>query len=77
MKRDITLSIDKEIIKKRKIVSAQKDTSISKMLSDHLKAIIDRDDQYEAAKTDALQALKEGFHLGGRIDWKREDLYEI
>jgi hypothetical protein len=76
MKQNITLSIDKEIIKKGKIIAAQKDTSISKMLGHHLKEIVDREDQYEAAKRGALQALKEGFHLGGRIDWKREDLYE-
>ena len=76
MKQNITLSIDKEIIKKGKVLAAQKDTSISKMLSDQLKEIVEREDQYEAAKRDALQALKEGFHLGGRISWKREDLYE-
>ena len=76
MKQNITLSIDKEIIKKGKVIAAQKDTSISKMLSDQLKEIVEREDQYEAAKRDALQALKEGFHLGGRISWKREDLYE-
>ena len=76
MKQNITLSIDKEIIKKGKVIAAQKDTSISKMLSDQLKEIVEREDQYEAAKRDALQALKEGFHLGGRTNWKREDLYE-
>ena len=76
MKQNITLSIDKEIIKKGKVIAAQKDTSISKMLSDQLKEIVEREDQYEAAKRDALQALKEGFHLGGRISWKREELYE-
>ena len=35
-----------------------------------------KEDQYEAAKRDALQVLKEGYHLGGRIKWKREDLYD-
>ena len=76
MKQNITLRIDKEIIKKGKVIAAQKDTSISKMLSDQLKEIVEREEQYEAAKRGAMQALKEGFHLGGRIDWKREDLYE-
>ena len=76
MKQNITLSIDKEIIKKGKVIAAQKDTSISKMLSDHLKEIVEMADQYEAAKRNALQALKKGFHLGGNINWKREDLYD-
>jgi len=76
MKQNITLSIEKDIIKKSKIIAAQKDTSISKMLSEQLKQIIDREEQYEAAKRSALQTLKKGFRLGGKITWKREDLYE-
>ncbi|HUV59633.1 MAG TPA: DUF6364 family protein [Desulfatiglandales bacterium] len=76
MKQNITLSIEKDIIKKGKIIAAQKDTSISKMLSEQLKQIIDREEQYEAAKRSALQTLKKGFRLGGKITWKREDLYE-
>ena len=76
MKQNITLSIEKEIIKKGKVIAAQKDTSVSKMLSDQLKQIIEKEEQYKAAKRSALQSLKKGFHLGGRINWKREDLYE-
>ena len=76
MKQNITLSIDKEIIKKGKIIAVQKDTSVSKMLSDLLKEIVDKEDSYEAAKKNALQNLKRGFHLGGDVKWSREDLYE-
>jgi hypothetical protein len=76
MKQNITLSIEKDIIKKGKIIAAQKDTSISKMLSEQLKQIIDREEEYEAAKRSALQTLKKGFRLGGKITWEREDLYE-
>ena len=75
MKQNITLSIEKDIIKKGKVIAAQKDTSISKMLSEQLKQIVDREEQYEAAKRSALQTLKKGFRLGGKITWKREDLY--
>lgn len=76
MKQNITLSIEKNIIKKGKLIAAQNGTSISKMLSDQLKQIIDREEQYETAKRSALHALGRGFHLGGKITWKREDLYE-
>jgi len=75
MKQNITLCIEKDIIKKGKLIAAQKGTSLSKMLSDQLKQIIDREEQYEAAKRSALHALAKGFHLGGRISWRREDLY--
>lgn len=76
MKQNITLSIEKDIIRKGKIIAAKKDTSISKMLSEQLKEIVDSEEKYEAAKRSALQTLKKGFSLGGKITWKREDLYE-
>jgi len=76
MKQNITLRMDKEIIKKGKIIAAQKDTSVSKMMSDLLRQIVEKEQQYEAAKQSALQNLEKGFHLGGQITWKRDDLYE-
>jgi hypothetical protein len=76
MKQNITLAIEKEIIRKGKLIAAQNDTSISKMLSDQLKEIIDKEEQYQAAKRKALHTLKKGVHLGGKITWRRENLYE-
>jgi hypothetical protein len=65
MKQNVTLSIEKEIIKKGKVVAARRDTSISKMLADLLKGMVENDERYEAAKRSALQLLKKGIHLGG------------
>ena len=76
MKQNVTLSIEKEIIKKGKVVAARKDTSISKMLADLLESMIASDERYEAAKRSAFQLLNKGIPLGGNINWKREDLYE-
>ena len=76
MKQNITLSLEKEIIKKGKVIAAQKETSVSKMLGDVLGQLVEKEDQYEAAKRSALQSLKKGFNLGGHINWKREDLHE-
>jgi hypothetical protein len=76
MKQNITLSVDKELIKKGKVIAAQKDTSISKMLGEKLKLLVEDEEQYETARRSALQTLKKGYRLGGKITWKREDLYE-
>lgn len=75
MKQNVTLSIEKEIIKKGRVVAARKDTSISKMLSELLNDLVENDDRYEAAKRSAFQFLQKGAHLGGKITWKRENLY--
>ena len=76
MKQNITLSVDKELIKKGKVIAAQSDTSVSKMLSEQLRQMVEDNEQYETAKRSALQTLKKGYRLGGEITWKREDLYE-
>ena len=67
MKQNITLSIEKELIKKGKIIAARKDTSVSKMLSDLIKEVVDDDDRFEAAKRNTLNILKKGFHFGGEL----------
>jgi hypothetical protein len=76
MKQNITLSVDKELIKKGKVIAAQSDTSVSKMLSEQLRQLVEDNEEYETAKRSALQTLKKGYRLGGKITWKREDLYE-
>jgi hypothetical protein len=75
MKQNITLSVDKDLIKRGRAIAAQKGTSVSKMLSEQLRHLVEDKEKYETAKRSALQTLKEGYHLGGQITWKREDLY--
>jgi hypothetical protein len=76
MKQNITLSLDKTLIRKSKIIAAQRETSVSKMLSDELERLIQRSEQYELAKRKALANLKTGFHFGGKITASREALHE-
>ena len=76
MKQNITLSLDKDLIRKSKIIAAQRETSISKMLSEELKRLIQHDEQYELAKRKAYANLKTGFHFGGKITASREELHE-
>ena len=75
MKQKITLSIEKDLIRKAKIWAARKDTSISKLLSEVLARIITDDDLYESARKRATARLRKGFHLGGKILARREELY--
>jgi len=76
MKQNITLSVDKDLIKKGKVIAAERDTSVSKMLSEKLRQLVEDDEQYETAKRSALHTLKQGYHLGGKITCEREDLYD-
>ncbi|MDY7032209.1 MAG: DUF6364 family protein [Thermodesulfobacteriota bacterium] len=50
MKQNITLSIDKDLIRKSKIIAAQRETSVSKLLCEELEKLIQHTEQYEFAK---------------------------
>jgi len=76
MKQNITLSINKDLIRKAKILAAQKQTSISGMLSQELQKIIDDSEEYELFKRKALININQGFHSGGKITVSREELHE-
>jgi len=76
MKQNITLSIDRELLKKAKLIAAKKETSVTKLLTEQLSKIVSEDEQYDLAKRRALAILRKGFRLGGRITAKREELHE-
>ena len=76
MKQNITLSLDKNLIQKAKVLSAKRHTSVSTMLSQELKRIVESAIQYEVAKRKAISDLRTGYHLGGIIAASREELHE-
>lgn len=76
MKQNITLSLDKELIRQIKILAAQESTSISALLSRELKRLAEKNDAYEQAKQKALESLKKGYDLGGGDYLTREEMYD-
>ena len=74
MKQNITLSLEKDIIYKARIIAAKRATSVSQMLSDELRRIVDADVQYEQACRQALADLDKGLRLGG-VPATREALH--
>jgi post-segregation antitoxin (ccd killing protein) len=76
MKQNITLSLDKDLIQKAKIISAKRRTSISTMLSQELRKIVESAEKYEISKKKAIADLRSGYHLGGEITASREELHE-
>ncbi|MEE4609342.1 MAG: DUF6364 family protein [Desulfobacteraceae bacterium] len=66
MKQNITLSLDKTLIQKAKILAASRNTSISKMIADELTRLVETAQNYDRARCKALSFLETGFQLGGR-----------
>jgi len=75
MKQNITVSLDREVLRKGKVLAAIQGTSLSRMVSDKLTEAIREKEAYAMAKRKALAHLKKGFHFGGRIP-SREKLHD-
>jgi hypothetical protein len=65
VKRNITLSIDKELLRQARGMAAKRGMSISALLSEKLLESADHERAYERAKSNALAQMDLGFHLGG------------
>ena len=76
MKQNITLKLDRDLIRKAKVVAANRETSVSQLLSDKLEELVQLEEAYERAKRSALAHLDKGFHLGGKRTANRDDLHE-
>jgi hypothetical protein len=65
MKQNVTISLDRQTIRKAKIVAARRDTSISGLLAQQIEILVGEEEAYEHAERQALALLDEGFHSGG------------
>lgn len=76
MKQNLTLSLNKDLIKKAKVLAAHKETSVTGLLSECLEKLVAEEEGYLAAKERALETLKKGYPLGGKRGAGREALHE-
>jgi hypothetical protein len=78
-RKNVTLTISEETLRKAKHLAIESGVSLSKFLSDHLEALVARDEKYEEARRRSLARMKRGLDLGigaEGIQWSRDDLYE-
>ena len=75
-KQNITISLDRQTIRKAKIVAARRSTSISGLLARQIEILIGEEEAYERAERQAMNLLEQGFHMGGKIRASREELHE-
>jgi hypothetical protein len=76
VKQNITLRLDRGLIRRAKVVAARRETSVSQLLSEKLEEIVRQDEQYERAKRAAFADLDQAFHFGGGRTATREELHE-
>ena len=75
-KQNVTISLDRQTIRKAKILAARRSTSISGLLAHQIEILVGEEEAYERAQQEAIALLDRGFHLGGSIRVSRDELHE-
>ncbi len=75
MRQNITIAVEQELLRKARVLAAERGASVSKLLSDELERLVSATDRYNRAKLEALADLDRGLRLGGRFA-SRDALHE-
>jgi hypothetical protein len=73
--RNITLSLDEEILREARVLAAQQGLSVSALLRRELAHLVEQQRGYVEAREAARRRLKRGESLGGAGLPSREDLH--
>ncbi len=76
MPRNITLTLDENLIRKVRVLAAHRNRSVSALLREELSRLVAEDEAYDNAKRAALRRLERGGHLGGGRLPARDELHE-
>lgn len=76
MKTNITLKVDRDLLRRARVLAAEKDTSVSALVTEQLEKAVREREGYDQAKKRALARLKKGYHLGYRPPASRDEIYE-
>lgn len=74
-KRNLTIQLDEEIVRRARIVAAQRGTSVSQLVSQQLAKIVTDAERYEEAWNRARKTMAAASPRGGR-HWTRDELYD-
>ncbi len=76
MKQNITLAIEKPILKQAREVAVRRGRSVSALLAEELRKLVKREAAYNRARAKALAHLNSPFHLGGAGIANRAELHD-
>lgn len=76
MKANITLKLDKDLLREARILAAEEGTSISALLAAKLEEVLRKRRDYERAKKRALAILHKGLDLNWKPPVSRDELHE-
>lgn len=76
MSRNITLSLPDELVRKAKVLAAQRDTSVSALVASLLEHLVDDGSGYDDLWASEQAVMTRGVLRVGEVSWSRSDLHE-
>jgi hypothetical protein len=76
MKQNITLAVEKKLLKQARAIAAERGLSVSALLSGELARLVDKEGNYRRAKTRAVARLESPLHLNFTNKLSRESLHD-
>ena len=74
--QNITLSLPKSILRKIKLLAAQRQSSVSRLLIQAAENMLAEETEYETARMRQTKLMEKGFNLGFRKPANRDELHE-
>jgi len=74
-KQNITVAIESALLKKARAVAARRGQSVSSLLADELRELVEENARFSAARKRALSLLLNPLPLGGK-PLRRDELHE-
>ncbi len=74
--RNITLSLPEELVRKAKLLAAERDTSVSALVAELVEHLAGGSADYDRAWADEVELMRRGSGLHmGEITWSRDELH--
>jgi plasmid stability protein len=76
--KNVTLNLPEPLLRKFRIYAATQNRSMTSLITDAIRKMVDPDDEYEKAKQRILARLENPPNLGtnGKIPWTRDEMHE-
>jgi predicted transcriptional regulator len=75
-KTNITLKLDADLLRRIKVLAAERGTSVSAILTSQLEQVVTRDEEYEEAMKRAISLMNESTASGWQKPRSRDELHE-
>jgi len=75
-KQNLTVSLERAIIQKARVIAARRSTSISGLVTQQIEMLVGEEEAYTRSQRQAEELLESGFKLGGTIRMTRDEVHE-